>query len=59
MKCVYCNKAFTCGCQKTQAPDGQTVHKTCLSDYTKHGGMTLSSNSLTANIKLAKKNLNR
>ena len=31
--CTHCNKAFSCGCQKTKATDGQTVHKTCRGEY--------------------------
>ena len=27
MTCVKCNKAFSCGCQKTKASDGAIVHK--------------------------------
>ncbi len=59
MKCAYCNKGFSCGCQKTKAPDGQTVHKSCLSAYTKNkfNTNTRSSNSLTNQVKAAKKNL--
>jgi hypothetical protein len=33
MTCKKCNKTFSCGCQKTQASDGSTVHKTCLGEY--------------------------
>jgi hypothetical protein len=33
MICKKCNKAFTCGCQKTKAADGSIVHKTCLKEY--------------------------
>jgi hypothetical protein len=33
MNCKQCNKGFSCGCQKTTAPDGSVVHKTCLTDY--------------------------
>lgn len=33
MKCKHCDKAFTCGCQKTQASNGATVHKTCVKEY--------------------------
>jgi len=33
MNCKKCNKAFSCGCQKTKASDGSTVHKSCLSEY--------------------------
>jgi hypothetical protein len=33
MNCKQCNKGFTCGCQKTKASDGSTVHKTCLKEY--------------------------
>ena len=31
--CKNCNIAFTCGCQKTKASDGATVHKDCLMEY--------------------------
>lgn len=33
MACKSCGKGFTCGCQKTKAKDGSTVHKTCLQTY--------------------------
>ena len=33
MKCVECNKGFSCGCQNTKAADGSVVHKTCLPSY--------------------------
>jgi hypothetical protein len=33
MACNYCKKGFTCGCQKTKANDGSTVHKKCLKTY--------------------------
>ena len=33
MACKNCNKGFSCGCQKTKAKDGSTVHKTCLKQY--------------------------
>lgn len=33
MTCVKCNKAFSCGCQKTKASDGAIVHKTCKIAY--------------------------
>jgi len=33
MACIYCKKGFSCGCQKTKATDGSTVHKTCLANY--------------------------
>lgn len=33
MTCKKCNKTFSCGCQKTTASDGSTVHKTCLKEY--------------------------
>lgn len=35
MTCKQCNQSFTCGCQKTTASDGATVHKTCLTEYQK------------------------
>lgn len=33
MNCTKCKKPFTCGCQKTRAKDGATVHKTCKTSY--------------------------
>jgi len=33
MACNHCKKGFTCGCQKTKAKDGSTVHKKCLKIY--------------------------
>lgn len=33
MACRSCGKGFSCGCQKTKAKDGSTVHKTCLKAY--------------------------
>jgi len=33
MACNYCKKGFSCGCQKTKASDGSTVHKACLTNY--------------------------
>tara|TARA_R100001510_G_C7566094_1_gene144344 strand:+ start:118 stop:300 length:183 start_codon:yes stop_codon:yes gene_type:complete len=60
MKCAHCGKGFTCGCQKTKAPDGQTVHKSCLSLYkVKNGIGHISKGSFTKRIEQAKKNLNR
>jgi len=60
MRCAHCGKGFTCGCQKTKAPNGQTVHKTCLSAYAaKNGGNRTNRGSLTKNIQKAKQNLNR
>jgi len=29
-KCSYCNRAITCGCQKTKNSKGEIVHKSCL-----------------------------
>ena len=59
MNCAYCKKGFSCGCQKTKASNGETVHKTCLNDYNKNklNTNTKSSNSLTDRVKTAKKNL--
>jgi len=31
--CANCGLKFSCGCQKTTAVDGKTVHKTCKPDY--------------------------
>jgi len=60
MRCAHCGKGFTCGCQKTKATNGATVHKTCLSAYNaKNGGNKRLRGSLTQNIERAKKNLNR
>jgi hypothetical protein len=33
MACIHCKKGFSCGCQKTKAGDGSTVHKACLATY--------------------------
>jgi len=33
MNCKHCSTTFSCGCQKIQASDGATVHKTCLNEY--------------------------
>lgn len=33
MACIHCKKGFSCGCQKTKAQDGSTVHKACLTTY--------------------------
>jgi len=61
MKCAHCKKGFTCGCQKTKAPDGATVHKTCLSLYkAKNKIVTVNKGSnLTRTIEKAKQNLSR
>tara|TARA_B100001778_G_C18604618_1_gene639170 strand:- start:5959 stop:6141 length:183 start_codon:yes stop_codon:yes gene_type:complete len=60
MRCAHCGKGFTCGCQKTKAPNGATVHKTCLKEYVaKNGGNKTSRGTLTKNIQKAKQNLNR
>jgi hypothetical protein len=55
MKCVSCNKGFSCGCQKTKAKDGSTVHKSCLSKY--NGTINQPANRLTNSINKAKSNL--
>ena len=55
MNCAQCNKGFTCGCQKTKATDGKTVHKTCLTAYNNKSSNT--SNPLTKTLNLAKQNL--
>jgi len=61
MKCAYCKKGFSCGCQKAKAADGQTVHKTCMKSYKANNYTvnTRSSGNLTAQVKRAKKNLHR
>tara|TARA_Y100001937_G_scaffold119575_1_gene175531 strand:- start:1182 stop:1364 length:183 start_codon:yes stop_codon:yes gene_type:complete len=60
MKCAHCGKGFSCGCQKTKAPNGQTVHKSCLSAYTAAGQKRKArGDSLTNKINRAKQNLNR
>lgn len=33
MNCKHCGGGFSCGCQRSTAKDGSTVHKTCLKDY--------------------------
>jgi hypothetical protein len=55
MNCPSCNKGFSCGCQKTKAKDGKTVHKTCLTEY--NSKINTSSNSLTNTLSIAKSNL--
>jgi hypothetical protein len=55
MNCAHCNKGFTCGCQKTKASDGQTVHKTCVTAY--NSKINVTSDSLTKSINKAKTNL--
>ena len=58
MKCAQCGKGFSCGCQKTKAPNGQTVHKSCLSAYVSAGQMNKpKGDSLTNTINRAKQNL--
>lgn len=34
MNCKYCNKGFSCGCQKTTI-NGVLLHKTCVKNYEK------------------------
>ena len=57
MNCVNCNKGFTCGCQKTKAKDGKTVHKACLTAY--NGKFNLKSDPLTKKLNMAKANITR
>jgi len=57
MNCAQCNKGFTCGCQKTKAADGKTVHKTCLTTYSNKSSNI--SNPLTKTLNLAKQNLSK
>lgn len=59
MVCAHCGKAFSCGCQKTKAQDGKTVHKTCLRAYNDKIKKSVPSNSLTKAIQMAKKNAGR
>lgn len=62
MVCAHCGKSFSCGCQKTKAKDGKTVHKTCLRAYNENPGvkpLAVSNSSLTNAIKKAKKNIAR
>lgn len=57
--CKYCGKGFSCGCQKTKASDGSTVHKTCKKNYEASGFQTINTTSspLTQAIKKAQNNL--
>lgn len=55
MICAHCNKRISCGCQKTKAADGQTVHKSCLAAYNKKTTSNVS--SLTKTINKAKYNI--
>lgn len=59
MNCAHCNKAFTCGCQKTVAANGQTVHKSCLADYGKATGVApaMPADGITQQVYRAKQNL--
>ncbi len=57
MKCAHCGKGFTCGCQKTKASDGQTVHKTCLSAY--NAKFKSKTDPLTKKLNMAKGNLTK
>ena len=60
MVCAHCGKGFSCGCQKTRAADGKTVHKTCLTAYSaKMKTPNRMHSTLTRDIERAKKNLNR
>ena len=54
MNCKHCNGRFTCGCQKSTAKDGSTVHKTCLKAY--NNKFTPSSDSFTRTLERAKGN---
>jgi hypothetical protein len=57
MKCAHCGKGFSCGCQKTKATDGTTVHKTCVSEH--NSKINVSKNNLTKTLNKAKSNLTR
>jgi len=57
MKCAHCSKGFSCGCQKTKAANGVTVHKTCVSEY--NSKINVSKNNLTKTLNKAKSNLKR
>jgi len=61
MKCAHCNKGFSCGCQKTKATNGQTVHKGCLSQYNTSikNNVIINNDSLTSSINKAILNNNR
>jgi len=54
MNCKHCNGKFSCGCQKSTAKDGSTVHKTCLKAY--NNKFTPSSDSFTRTLEKAKGN---
>jgi hypothetical protein len=55
MNCAHCNKGFSCGCQKTKAADGQTVHKGCVTEY--NNKVNVTSDPLTKTLNKAKSNL--
>ncbi len=58
MACKNCNKGFSCGCQKTKANDGSTVHKTCLKAYnSKLSGGSTNKDPLTTKLDYAKNNI--
>ena len=55
MKCVHCGKGFSCGCQKTKAKDGKTIHKSCVSAY--NSGISIPADKLTRTLERAKRQL--
>jgi len=57
MNCAHCKKGFSCGCQKTKAADGQTVHKSCLTAY--NAKFNVNASPLTRKLNAARKNLTR
>jgi hypothetical protein len=56
MNCKHCGGKFTCGCQKSTAKDGSTVHKTCLKAY---NNAPASSDKFTQTVAQANQNLRR
>ena len=57
MKCAHCSKGFSCGCQKTKAKDGKTIHKSCVSAY--NSGISVPADKLTRTLERAKRQLRK
>jgi len=59
MNCKHCNGRFTCGCQKSTAKDGSTVHKTCLKAYNNSKSNQSTLRTFTDTVNYANQNLGR
>ena len=57
MNCKHCGGKFSCGCQKSTAKDGSTVHKSCLKAYNNRVTNQANLRSFTDTINFANRNL--